>query len=110
MRVSKGFSAALSSRSAIAGVAITLFALALLTLVTPPITFNHGLGIDGTLYANLTEGLRGRPAPLPWAPFVYRLLPSAFVALTQLEVPTGFLVVNVLSIVGTAVLLLRLLD
>lgn len=89
---------------------MTLSALALLALLTPRITFNDGLGNDGVFIANLTEGLRGRTAPPPWGPFVYRLLPSALVALTPFDVATGFLVVNILSIVGSTILLLRLLD
>jgi hypothetical protein len=88
---------------------MTLSTLGLFALLTPRITFNDGLGNDGSLYANLTEGLRGRAAPLPWGPFVYRLLPSAIVALMPLDIVTGFLVINILSILGSAILLLRLL-
>jgi len=110
MRNSKAAFAALSSHPAIAGVGITLFAVGVLALLTPRITFNDGLGNDGSAYASLTAALQGKGAEPQWAGFAYRLLPSALVALMPLDVVTGFILVNVLSILGSAILLLRILD
>ena len=101
--------AKLSLPPTIVGLGITLLALVLFALLTPPITFNDGLGNDGKRYADLTEGLRGKPADLPWGPLAFRLLPSALVAWLPFDIPTGFLIVNVLSVLGAAILLVRLL-
>jgi hypothetical protein len=109
MRTPKAAFAPLFAHPVIAGLALTLCAAALLAVLTPPITFNGGLGNDGKRYADLTEGLRGNPAELPWGPLAFRVLPSAFVAWMPFDIPTGFLVVNVLSVLGAAILLLRLL-
>lgn len=98
-----------SSHPAVAGLGITVAAIAVFALLTPPIAFNDGLGNDGKRYADLTEGLRGKPADLPWGPFAYRVLPSALVALLPFDIPTGFLIVNIGSALATALLLLRLL-
>lgn len=110
MRTPKTILAALSSHTTMTGVGITLVGLAVLAVLTPPITFNNGLGNDGKIYAALAESLRGNVAEPPWGPFAYRVLPSAFAAWMPFDVPTGFLIVNVLSILGSAILLLRLLD
>ena len=109
MRTPKAAAAALFSHPVIAGLALTLCAAALLAVLTPPITFNGGLGNDGKRYADLTEGLRGNPAELPWGPLAFRVLPSALVAWLPFDIPTGFLIVNVLSVLGASILLLRLL-
>ena len=109
MRALRGPIAALSSHTLITGVGITLLGLTVLALLTPRITFNDGLGNDGSSYAALTEALRGNSAEPQWAAFAYRLLPSAIVALMPVDVVTGFLVVNVLAVVASAILLLRLL-
>jgi len=109
MRTPKAAVAALFSHPVIAGLALTLCAAALLAVLTPPITFNGGLGNDGKRYADLTEGLRGNPAELPWGPLAFRVLPSALVAWLPFDIPTGFLIVNVLSVLGASILLLRLL-
>src|ERR1700694_586238 len=106
MRTPRTAFATLWSQPAVAGVAVTLLAVCLLALLTPRITFNHGLGNDGRFYADLTEGLRGKTADPPWGPFAYRVLPSAIVAFTPFDVATGFLVVNILSVLGSAALLL----
>jgi hypothetical protein len=110
MRTPKTIVAALSSHAAMTGVGITLVGVAVLAILTPPITFNNGLGNDGEIYANLAESLRGNVAEPPWGPFAYRVLPSAFVAWMPFDIPTGFLIVNILSVLGSAILLLRLLD
>ena len=101
--------AGLSAHPTIAAVALTIVATSLFVAITPRIAFNEGLGNDGTDYANLTRALRGEPAEAPWAGFAYRLLPSALVAVTPFDVVTGFLVVNVLAVLGSAILLSRLL-
>ena len=109
MSISRTALAKLASQPAVAGLAITMAAIAVFALLTPPIAFNDGLGNDGKRYADLTQGLRGKPGDLPWGPFAYRVLPSALVALLPFDIPTGFLVVNLASVLATAVLLLRLL-
>jgi hypothetical protein len=101
--------AAIRAHPTIASIGVTLVAIGLFAMLTPRITFNDGLGNDGAAYASLTEALRGKPAEPQWAGFVYRLLPSALVAATPFDVVTGFLIINVLSLVGSAILLLRLL-
>jgi hypothetical protein len=110
MRTPKAALTALFFHPATAALAITLSAAALFALLTPPITFNDGLGNDGRRYADLTEGFRGKPADLPWGPFAFRLLPSAIVAWMPFDIRTGFLIVNVLSVLGATILLMRLLD
>jgi hypothetical protein len=109
MRALKAAVAGLSAHPTIAAVGLTLVATSLFVVLTPRIAFNGGLGNDGTDYANLTWALRGEPAEPPWAGFAYRLLPSALVAAMPFDVVTGFLVVNVLAVLGSAILLLRLL-
>ena len=96
-------------RTTIAAVALSLASLTVLWVLTPPIAFNDGLGNDGKFYVAMTEALRGLPADPPEAPFAYRLLPSALVALMPFEPRTGFLLVNIVSVIGSAVLLVRLL-
>jgi hypothetical protein len=110
MRTSRGPIAALSSHTVVTGLGITLLGLAVLAVLTPRIAFNDGLGNDGSAYASVTEALRGNPADPQWAGFAYRLLPSAIVALMPVDVVTGFLIVNILAILASAILLLRLLD
>jgi hypothetical protein len=68
MRTPKAAFATIFSHPVIAGVTVTLFALALLALLTPPITFNDGLSNDGKRYADLTERLRGKADALAEAP------------------------------------------
>jgi hypothetical protein len=109
MRALKATVAGLSAHPTIAAVGLTLVVTAIFVMLTPRIAFNDGLGNDGTDYANLTLALRGEPAEAPWAGFAYRLLPSALVAVMPFEVVTGFLVVNVLAVLGSAILLVRLL-
>jgi hypothetical protein len=109
MRGLKTAVAGLSAHPTIAAVALTLLATSMFVMLTPRIAFNDGLGNDGTAYANLTQALRGEQAEPPWAGFAYRLLPSALVAAMPFDVVTGFLVVNVLAVLGSAILLLRLL-
>jgi hypothetical protein len=110
MRTPRTIVAALSSHTGMTGVALTLIGVAVLAILTPPITFNNGLGNDGQIYVALAESLRGHAAEPPWGPFAYRVLPSAFAAWMPFDIPTGFLIVNILSILGSAILLLRLLD
>jgi hypothetical protein len=87
----------------------TCLALLLLSLITPRIELNGGLGDDGRFYAEITQGLRDHVAVAGRAPFAFRLLPSALVAPTPFDIPTGFSVLNVLSVLGSAVLIVVLL-
>ena len=89
------------------GIAALVFAL--LAPFTPPIAFNNGLGFDGRVYADLTAAMRGDHSGTVVPPWSFRLLPSAIVAASGLEVKLGFLLVNLLSALGSAWLLYRLL-
>ena len=90
-------------------VGIAALAFALLAPFTPPIAFNDGLGYDGRVYADLTAAMRGDNSGTVVPPWSFRLLPSAIVAASGLEVKLGFLLVNLLSGLGSAWLLYRLL-
>jgi hypothetical protein len=90
-------------------VAIAALAFALLAPFTPPIAFNNGLGFDGRVYADLTAALRGDHSGTVVPPWSFRLLPSAVVAASGLEVKLGFLLVNLVAGLGSAWLLYRLL-
>lgn len=90
-------------------VAIAALAFALLAPFTPPIAFNDGLGYDGRVYADLTAAMRGDHSGTVVPPWSFRLLPSAIVAASGLDVRVGFLLVNLLSGLGSAWLLHRLL-
>jgi hypothetical protein len=90
-------------------VAIAALVFALLAPFTPPIAFNNGLGYDGRVYADLTNAMRGDPSGNVVPPWSFRLLPSAIVAASGLDVRLGFLLVNLLSGLGSAWLLYRLL-
>jgi hypothetical protein len=76
---------------------------------TPRIAFNDGLGFDGRVYAWLTQALRGDHSVVVVPPWSFRLAPSAIVAATGLEVKLGFLLLDLLSALGSAWLLYRLL-
>jgi hypothetical protein len=90
-------------------VAIAALVFALLAPFTPPIAFNNGLGYDGRVYADLTAAMRGDHSGTVVPPWSFRLLPSAIVAASGLDVRFGFLIVNLLSGLGSAWLLYRLL-
>jgi hypothetical protein len=90
-------------------VAIAALVFALLAPFTPPIAFNNGLGYDGRVYADLTAAMRGDDSGTVVPPWSFRLLPSAIVAASGLEVKFGFLLVNLLAGLGSAWLLHRLL-
>ena len=89
-------------------VAIAALAFAVLAPFTSPITFNGGLGFDGRVYADLTTAMRGDQGGTVVPPWSFRLLPSAIVAASGLDVRVGFLLVNLLSGLGSAWLLYRL--
>ncbi len=77
---------------------------------TPRLAFNDGLGYrDGYSYAELVRAMREHVDVIVQAPYVYRLAPSAIVALTGLEVKRAFLWLNVASLVASALLLYALL-
>jgi hypothetical protein len=90
-------------------VAIAALVFALLAPFTPPIAFNNGLGYDGRVYADLTAAMRGDHSGTVVPPWSFRLLPSAIVAASGLDVRLGFLLVNLLAGLGSAWLLYRLL-
>ena len=102
-----------AANEALAGplLAVGIAALAFLVLApfTPPIAFNNGLGFDGRVYADLTEAMRGNNTGTVVPPWSFRLLPSAIVAASGLDVKLGFLLVNLVSGLGSAWLLHRLL-
>lgn len=89
---------------ALTGTAIVLFAL-----TTPPISFNDGLGFDGQSYAAMARALRDGQQPDVRAPFAYRIVPVALVAYSQLPIPAGFLLMNLVSYIVSAVMLVKLL-
>lgn len=90
-------------------VAIAAVAFVVLVPFTPRIAFNDGLGFDGRVYAWLTQALRGDHSVTVVPPWSFRLAPSAIVAATGLEVKLGFLLLDLVSALGSAWLLYRLL-
>src|SRR5439155_1359492 len=90
-------------------VAIAAVAFLVLAPFTPRIAFNDGLGFDGRVYAWLTQALRGDHSVAVVPPWSFRLVPSAIVALSGLEVKLGFLLLDLFSALGSAWLLYRLL-
>ena len=90
-------------------VAIAAIAFLVLAPFTPPIAFNDGLGFDGRVYAWLTQALRGDHSVTVVPPWSFRLVPSAIVAVTGLEIKLGFLLLDLLSALGSAWLFYRLL-
>jgi len=64
---------------------------------------------DAVHYVRLVEGLRSVASAQPQAPFAFRILPAAIVAATGLDPAMGFFVLDVAAILGTALVLLKLL-
>jgi hypothetical protein len=93
------------------GLAVAIAAIAFLVLApfTPRIAFNDGLGFDGRVYSWLTQALRGDHSVAVVPPWSFRLAPSAIVAASGLEVKLGFLLLDLVSALGSAWLLYRLL-
>jgi hypothetical protein len=90
-------------------VGIAAFALVVLAPFTPSIAYNDGFGYDGRVYADLTLAMRGDNSGTVVPPWSFRLLPSAIVAVSGLDIKLGFLLVDLLSGLGSAWLLYRLL-
>ena len=90
-------------------IGIAAIAFVLLAPFTPRIAFNDGLGFDGRVYAWLTQNLRGDHSIAVVPPWSFRLAPSAIVAASGLEVKLGFLLLDLVSALGSAWLLYRLL-
>src|SRR5207247_6773226 len=90
-------------------IAIAAATFLVLAPFTPRIAFNDGLGFDGRVYAWLTQALRGDHSVAVVPPWSFRLVPSAIVALSGLEVKLGFLLLDLFSALGSAWLLYRLL-
>lgn len=64
---------------------------------------------DGEHYAALVNAFGGLPFAPPREPLGYRILPSAIVALTGLDLRTGFLALGFAAVAGSALVLTALL-
>ena len=96
--------AAVRARAAL-GFAVVAVVLTGITLaITPRSEVNGGLGFDGRFYARITDDLRGGDVPVP-SLAAYRVLPSALVALSGLDVRDGFLALSLVASIATLVLL-----
>lgn len=83
--------------------------LALFTLNTQPVGANDGFGWDGLHYARLTLSLREGTALVLTAPYAYRLLPAGIVAVSGMDIRTGFLVLSAASVIGAGLVIVALL-
>jgi hypothetical protein len=89
-------------------IAIALLVLVLVVMLTPPLAVNAGLGYDGRFYAEMALALRDGTRPLIEPGFAFRLLPSAIVAIMPFDVRTGFELLNVFALLGSAPLVFGL--
>ena len=78
-------------------------------LFTPAIGFNNGLGNDGLVYGAMVRELRDHLGLQPAPPWVFRLFPVWLVAMTPLDVRTGFFLLNLISVAASIPLLMRFL-
>jgi hypothetical protein len=92
-----------------AAFAVGAMVLAIAWPLTPAIGFNNGLGNDGLVYGAMVRELREHLGITPAPPWVFRLFPVWLVAMTPLDVRTGFFILNLLSVAATIPLLLRFL-
>ncbi len=83
--------------------------LALFALDTRPLETNGGLGYDGVEYAAATSWLRGDASAALHAPWAYRILGPALVALSGLEARPGFFALNSAALLASSLVLLVLL-
>jgi hypothetical protein len=90
-------------------VAALVALLALFLANTRPLEANGGLGYDGQAYAAMTAWRRGDTSVVPWSPYAYRVLPSAVVAASGLEVRTGFFALNAAALIAAGLVLLAIL-
>jgi hypothetical protein len=79
--------------------ALMLLAVAALT---PPITFNNGLGDDGQIYDQMVRGFRDHAPVQPAPPWVYRVAPAWIVAFIGVDTRLGFLLLNVIATIASA--------
>ena len=97
------------ARTAAITVAVLSAMLLGLGLITEPVDFMSDPLSDGYQYSLVVEGLRTGAETQPKAHFAHRLFPAAIVAVSGLDLRIGYLVVDVLAILGTALLMLVLL-
>lgn len=83
--------------------------LGLIWPFTPAIGFNNGLGNDGLVYGAMVRELRDHLGLQPAPPWVFRLFPVWLVAVTPLDVRTGFFLLNLISVAASLPLLVRYL-
>ena len=98
-----------TARVTAGAVGISAMVIIVVAALTPPLEFNGGLGNDGRVYAQMATALREGTRPQIEAGFVFRVLPSAIVAIMPFDVRTGFLVLNVIALLATAPLLVALM-
>jgi hypothetical protein len=99
----------LRARPMLAALALGGVALAVIWPFTPGLAFNNGLGNDGVVYAAMVRELREDLGITPAPPWVFRLFPVWLVAITPLDVRTGFFVINLISVAASLPLLMRFL-
>src|SRR2546425_3465106 len=90
-------------------IGLAIVALPLMAAITPTITLNDGLGGDGVFYAQMARAFREQRPSMVEAPWLYRIFPSALVAFMPFDVRSGFVVLDALSLVGSAAALVVLL-
>lgn len=93
----------------LAAAGFAAIALATVAAFTPPITFNAGLGDDGQIYDQMVRVIRDHVAIQPAPPWVYRLAPAWIVAQIGVDTRLGFTLLNVVSVVASAPLLVLFL-
>jgi hypothetical protein len=96
-------------RPTAAALALGAIVLAVTWIFTPAIGFNNGLGNDGVVYGVMVRELREHLGLQPAPPWVFRLFPVWLVAITPLDVRTGFFVLNLVSVAASLPLLVRFL-
>jgi hypothetical protein len=96
-------------RPAVAALVLGTAVLGITWLFTPAIEFNDGLGNDGLVYGAMVRELRDHVGLQPAPPWVFRLFPVWLVAITPLDVRTGFFVLNLISVAASLPLLMRFL-
>jgi hypothetical protein len=96
-------------RPTAAALVLGAVAIGVTWLFTPAIAFNNGLGNDGLVYGAMVRELRDHLGLQPAPPWVYRLFPVWLVAITPLDVRTGFFLLNLISVAASLPLLVRFL-
>ncbi len=97
-------------RLAVAAALVVAFVTLLVRATTPHVTFTDGFGdVDGNSYARMVFALRGANDEPLRAPYVYRILPAALVAVSGQDVRLAFLALNFLAAIMAGALLAHLL-